>query len=92
MRKLPEDYVERVYAGWYGKIIGIRHGSNIEGWDAQKIAETYGEITGYLFDFIHSSHPLKRIDKRLGKPERTVGKQCNYIKGFCAVINIVVAP
>ncbi len=53
MSKIPKDYVERVYAGWYGKIIGIRHGSNIEGWPYEKIAEKYGEIKGYLFDFIN---------------------------------------
>lgn len=49
--KIPEDYVERVYAGWLGKVIGVRHGSNIEGWSYEKIKATYGEITGYLYDF-----------------------------------------
>jgi len=49
--QIPADYIERVYAGWYGKIIGIRHGSNIEGWSYEKIAETYGEIRDYLFRF-----------------------------------------
>ena len=53
MSKLAPDTVERIYAGWYGKLIGIRHGSNIENWPAEKIAERYGEITGYLFDFKH---------------------------------------
>ncbi len=49
--QIPIDYLERVYAGWYGKIIGVRHGSNVEGWTYEKIAETYGEINGYLFHF-----------------------------------------
>ncbi|MCI9552045.1 MAG: ADP-ribosylglycohydrolase family protein [Acutalibacter sp.] len=49
--QIPVDYLKRVYAGWYGKIIGVRHGSNVEGWTYEKIAETYGEIDGYLFDF-----------------------------------------
>lgn len=49
--QIPADYIERVYAGWYGKIIGIRHGSNIEGWSYEKIAATYGEIRDYLFQF-----------------------------------------
>lgn len=48
---IPADYIERVYAGWYGKLIGIRHGSNIEGWNYDKIAEKYGEIKEYLFNF-----------------------------------------
>jgi len=50
---IPDDYVERVYAGWLGKVIGVRHGSNIEGWSSKAIADVYGEITGsgYLFDF-----------------------------------------
>lgn len=49
--KIPADYLKRVYAGWYGKLIGIRHGSNIEGWTYERIAEKYGEISRYLFDF-----------------------------------------
>lgn len=48
---IPQDYIQRVYAGWYGKIIGIRHGSNIESWSYDQIAGKYGEISGYLFDF-----------------------------------------
>jgi ADP-ribosylglycohydrolase len=51
MKRIPDHYVEKVYAGWLGKIIGVRHGSNIEGWSYEKIRDTYGEITGYLFDF-----------------------------------------
>ena len=48
--KIPENYVESVYAGWLGKIIGVRHGSPLEGWKAGAIAEKYGEITGYVSD------------------------------------------
>jgi len=49
--RIPKDYVEKVYAGWLGKVIGVRHGSNIECWEYDKIRKVYGEITGYLFDF-----------------------------------------
>ena len=49
--RIPKDYVERTYAGWLGKVIGVRHGSNIENWEYEKIKKVYGEITGYLFDF-----------------------------------------
>ena len=48
---LPSDYMARVYAGVLGKTIGVRHGSNDEGWSYEKIHETYGEITDYLFTF-----------------------------------------
>lgn len=49
MSELPKDYIQKVYAGWLGKIIGIRHGSNIESWSYEAIKEKYGEIDGYLF-------------------------------------------
>ena len=37
MKKLQKDYLERVYAGVLGKTIGVRHGSNDEGWSYEKI-------------------------------------------------------
>ena len=49
--RIPKDYVERVYAGWLGKVIGVRHGANIEGWEYEKINKVYGEIEGYIYDF-----------------------------------------
>lgn len=51
MKPLQKDYLERVYAGVLGKTIGVRHGSNDEGWSYEKIKEVYGEITDYLFQF-----------------------------------------
>jgi ADP-ribosylglycohydrolase len=51
LAQLPNDYVQKVYAGLLGKVIGVRHGSNIEGWNYDRIREKYGEIKGYLFDF-----------------------------------------
>lgn len=51
MNHLPADCVERIYAGLLGKTIGVRHGSNIEGWSYESIEKVYGEIKGYLFDF-----------------------------------------
>lgn len=45
--KIPQDYFERVYAGWLGKIIGIRLGAPIEGWDYEMIRNAYGELNGY---------------------------------------------
>jgi len=51
MNRIPKDYVERVYAGWLGKVIGVRHGANIEGWEYETIKKVYGEIEGYIYDF-----------------------------------------
>ena len=45
--KIPERYAEKVYAGWLGKLIGIRMGSAIEGWDYHKIRRVLGELDGY---------------------------------------------
>ncbi|AUS97883.1 hypothetical protein CDQ84_00400 [Clostridium thermosuccinogenes] len=49
--KVPQDYLEKVYAGLLGKVIGVRHGSNIEGWTYEDIKKVYGEIEDYLFTF-----------------------------------------
>lgn len=51
MTKFPEKYLDRVYAGWLGKLIGIRHGAPIEGWTYEKIEKVYGETDGYLVDY-----------------------------------------
>ncbi len=48
---MKEDYIARTYAGWLGKIIGIRLGSPIEGWTYKQIQNVYGEITDYLVDY-----------------------------------------
>lgn len=45
---MKESYIEQIYAGWLGKMIGIRQGALIEGWTSQKIQETHGEIDGYF--------------------------------------------
>ncbi|WP_035172113.1 ADP-ribosylglycohydrolase family protein [Caldanaerobius polysaccharolyticus] len=51
MGKIPKDYINRVYAGLLGKIIGVRHGAPIEGWTYEKIGKIYGEITDYLVNY-----------------------------------------
>ncbi|MBQ6715792.1 MAG: ADP-ribosylglycohydrolase family protein, partial [Clostridia bacterium] len=48
---MPVDYIERCYAGWLGKLVGIRYGAPIEGWTYDKIREIYGELDGYLIDY-----------------------------------------
>lgn len=49
----PEKILERTYAGFLGKAIGVRVGAPVEPtiWTYERIRETYGEITGYLRDF-----------------------------------------
>ena len=44
---IPSDYIERCYAGWLAKIIGIRLGAPIEGWTYERILKTFGELTDY---------------------------------------------
>lgn len=51
MGKIPTDYVKKVYAGWLGKIIGIRLGAPVETWTYERIQEQYGEVDGYLVDY-----------------------------------------
>ena len=45
--KIPENYFEKVYAGWLGKVIGIRLGAAIEGWTCQRIQNVFGELWDY---------------------------------------------
>ena len=52
---IPTDYLERVYAGVLGKIIGIYLGRPFEGWTYERIMAELGEIWYYVHD-------------RLGKP------------------------
>ena len=47
---LPADYLERVYAGVLGKIIGVYLGRPFEGWTYETIMERLGEITYYVHE------------------------------------------
>lgn len=46
--QLPQDYEERVYAGWLGKVIGVRFGGPIEGWTYTQIQNHLGGVEDYL--------------------------------------------
>ena len=48
MSKLPENYSEKVYAGWLGKCIGVRFGAPIENWSYRQIRDYLGEVKDYL--------------------------------------------
>ncbi|QYS98622.1 hypothetical protein H0G86_005794 [Trichoderma simmonsii] len=47
---IPEDYLERVYAGVLGKLIGVYVGRPFEGWTHQRIIEELGHIRGYVHE------------------------------------------
>ena len=47
---LPADYVERVYAGVLGKLIGVYLGRPFEGWTHARIVEELGPIDYYVHD------------------------------------------
>ena len=47
---LPGDYVERVYAGVLGKIIGVYLGRPFEGWTYERIMAELGEINYYVHE------------------------------------------
>ena len=49
--ELSREIIEKIHAGFLGKVIGVRLGSPIEGMWYGKIHETYGEITDYLLDY-----------------------------------------
>ena len=48
---MKTQYIERIYAGWLAKIIGIRLGAPIEGWTYEMIKNVYGELSGYPVDY-----------------------------------------
>lgn len=64
MAPFPEDYLERVYAGVLGKLIGVYLGRPFEGWTHQKIMDTLGAIRFYVHD--HPNMPASPWDPSLG--------------------------
>ena len=46
MDTIREEIIEKIYAGWLAKNIGVRFGVPVEGWSAEKIAQIYGDVTG----------------------------------------------
>ncbi|HOT91040.1 MAG TPA: ADP-ribosylglycohydrolase family protein [Anaerolineae bacterium] len=50
MKPQPTDYVERVYAGVLGKIIGVYLGRPFEGWPYARIMQELGEINYYVHE------------------------------------------
>lgn len=50
MSVLPKDYLERVYSGVLGKLIGVYLGRPFEGWTYQRIMAELGPIEYYVHD------------------------------------------
>lgn len=48
---MKKEYIEKIYAGWLAKIIGIRLGAPIESWTYEKIKNVYGELYHYPVDY-----------------------------------------
>ena len=47
MAVMNPEYIEKIYAGWLAKVIGVRLGAPIEGWTYEKIQAELGELHGY---------------------------------------------
>ena len=48
--KTPSDYLEKVYSGILGKLIGVYLGRPFEGWTYERIMEELGPIKYYIHD------------------------------------------
>ncbi len=48
--KIPNDYLERVYAGVLGKLVGVYLGRPFEGWTYQRIMQELGPIEYYVHE------------------------------------------
>ena len=48
---MKKEYIQKIYAGWLSKIIGIRLGAPLEGWTHDAIIREFGEFEDYLVDY-----------------------------------------
>lgn len=88
-----QNYLYKVYSSWLGKIIGIRLGAPVEGFDYQKIKEKYNGKHGYLIDYgifaadDDSNGPLffvrSLLDKKNNITSEDIGNTfLNYIQEY----------
>lgn len=61
--RLPDDYLERVYAGILGKMIGVYLGRPFENWSFERITAELGEIRYYVHEKLN--RPLILTDDDL---------------------------
>ncbi|KAL1964892.1 hypothetical protein VTN77DRAFT_6245 [Rasamsonia byssochlamydoides] len=52
---LPPDYLEKVYAGVLGKLVGVYLGRPFEGWTHQRILDELGPIWFYVHDRVENN-------------------------------------
>ena len=64
MTDLPGDYLERVYAGVLGKLIGVYLGRPFENWTYERILSELGPIDYYINDRLNQ--PLVVTDDDIG--------------------------
>jgi ADP-ribosylglycohydrolase len=71
--ELPEDYLERVYAGVLGKIIGVYLGRPFEGWTYDQIMAELGEIRFYMHE---------KMNKLLVVPDDDISGTFTFIRAL----------
>ncbi|WP_159459785.1 ADP-ribosylglycohydrolase family protein [Scatolibacter rhodanostii] len=49
--EITAKYLDKLYGGWVGKIVGVIHGADVEGWTHEKIRDVFGEINSYPYTF-----------------------------------------
>lgn len=47
MTTMNPEFIEKIYAGWLAKVIGVRMGAPIEGWTYEQIQSQFGDLQGY---------------------------------------------
>ncbi|KAA3648281.1 MAG: ADP-ribosylglycohydrolase family protein [Chloroflexi bacterium] len=70
---LPTDYLERVYAGVLGKLIGVYLGRPVEGWTYERINERFGEIDSYIHE---------QLDQQLIVTDDDIGGTFTFIRAL----------
>ena len=48
MQVFPLDWIERIYAGWLAKLIGVRLGAPVEGWEHERVMESHRNTPGFI--------------------------------------------
>ena len=48
---MKKEYIEKIYAGWLAKVIGVRYGAPVESWTYGKIKKFYGTLDDYPQDY-----------------------------------------
>ena len=71
--KLPTDYLERVYAGVLGKLIGVYLGRPVEGWTYERITERFGEVDSYVHE---------ELDQQLIVADDDIGGTFTFIRAL----------